>query len=120
MMRFSIIIRKCLANQTVVKFELKLIKKGGYFFMENHILEVLESFRKTLQLDGADLQVSSVGNEKLVLELVIKDETCLDCIVPKTVMSTIIINELKKNGVLFEKFELLYPTKADTHNQESS
>lgn len=84
--------------------------------MENQILDILESFRQTLQLDGADLQVSTVDNNKLVMEVVIQDQTCLDCIVPKATMSMIIVNELKKNGLQFNEFELVYPIEADVQN----
>jgi Fe-S cluster biogenesis protein NfuA len=84
--------------------------------MENQILEVLETFRKTLQLDGADLQVSSVENQKLDMELVIQDQTCLDCIVPKSTMKMIIEMELKKAGLQFAEFELVYPIEVDVQN----
>ncbi|MFP7298259.1 hypothetical protein [Neobacillus niacini] len=84
--------------------------------MEIQILDILESLRKTLQLDGADLQVSNVDNNKLVMELVIKDQTCLDCIVPESTMNMIIVNELKKNGLHFPEFKLIYPIETDIQN----
>ncbi|WP_019153097.1 NifU family protein [Robertmurraya massiliosenegalensis] len=77
--------------------------------MKEEILEALEMFRKTLQADGADLQVRNVDSENITMELVIQDETCLDCIVSKSIMSNIIESQLKKKGIPFENLNLEYP-----------
>lgn len=77
--------------------------------MKEQILEVLEPFRKTLQADGADLQVNNVDTENITMELVVADETCLDCIVAKPIMSNIIESQLKKCGIPFENLNLVYP-----------
>ncbi|MGG0719505.1 NifU family protein [Robertmurraya massiliosenegalensis] len=77
--------------------------------MKEEILEALDMFRKTLQADGADLQVRNVDSENITMELVIQDETCLDCIVSKSIMSNIIESQLKKKGISFENLNLEYP-----------
>ncbi|MEQ2525887.1 hypothetical protein EKG37_13660 [Robertmurraya yapensis] len=77
--------------------------------MKEQILEVLEPFRKTLQADGADLQVNNADTQNITMELVVADETCLDCIVAKPIMSNIIESQLKKSGIPFEQLNLVYP-----------
>jgi hypothetical protein len=77
--------------------------------MPNKILEVLDPFRKSLQADGADLQVLHADEQNLKIELVINDATCLDCIVPKAIMENIIVSQLQKIGMTFTTFELRYP-----------
>jgi len=77
--------------------------------MANEIMDILDPFRKSLQADGADLKVLETDDQTLKMGLTISDATCLDCIVSKDLMKTIIVTELKKNGMKFQQFELVYP-----------
>lgn len=52
----------------------------------------LAPLRTGLNADGADLQITSSGLTDIEVSLILTDETCQECIVPKDVMKTIITN----------------------------
>lgn len=53
---------------------------------ESAVRDALEPFRKGFQADGADLAVHSVKDGEVLVELVVTDQTCRDCILPKEML----------------------------------
>jgi hypothetical protein len=74
------------------------------------VMETLAALRESLQADGADLQVKSMSDDDLVLEIVVSDETCMDCLLPESVIQRIIQKKLDDQGLAFNNFRLIYPT----------
>ncbi len=50
--------------------------------------KALEGVRKGLRSDGADLVVNAASDECIELSLVVKEDTCLECIVSNDIMLT--------------------------------
>lgn len=49
--------------------------------------EALKGLRTGLQQDGADINVQSVNKDRIELNLIFREETCLECIVNSEILA---------------------------------
>jgi hypothetical protein len=76
---------------------------------ESTVVDALAALRSGFQTDGADLLVESVTDGHVVIRLVVSDETCLDCIVPKAMLEGVLTTRLAQQVPGFEQVELIDP-----------
>lgn len=62
----------------------------------------LEPARKSLQADGADLDIERIDDGIARVHLVLGPDTCLECIVPKAVLHQVLTMTAKKGGAPVE------------------
>jgi hypothetical protein len=76
--------------------------------------EELDALRVALQADGADLVLDDVGGngQRVHLSLVVSDETCLDCIMPKDHLESIILENFREKYPVVEEVVLNDPRLA--------
>lgn len=68
---------------------------------EQAVQDVLENFREGFQADGADLRVGSVAEDEVLVELLVTEETCRDCILPKEMLENMFSRAIERQtGVL--------------------
>lgn len=76
-----------------------------------HCTQALEPIRKTLQADQMDLSVNEdVGGEALRVEVVVNDESCVECLVPEPMLRQLIERKLAESSVTYSSLDLRYPS----------
>lgn len=60
--------------------------------------EGVEKARVALQADGADLELQRVEGEIVYLKLILGDEACLECIMPKSILEEILLLTIKETA----------------------
>lgn len=71
--------------------------------------EALQGLRSSLDSDGYRLEVNEKG-ERVSVAIVATPEACPDCLVPKPLMLTILVDSL---GVPEESIDLTYPDESE-------
>jgi hypothetical protein len=74
----------------------------------DQLLEALKPIRETLNADGADLKIEADG-DKIRLEIVVSEQTCVECLLPEPVTRTIIEGQLSQSGITFDSLDIIYP-----------
>jgi hypothetical protein len=69
----------------------------------------ISSLRVGFQADGADLSVEAATRERVVIRLVLTDETCADCVVPSQVLERIISATLHERFPAITEVRLIDP-----------
>lgn len=69
----------------------------------------LDDLRMGFNADGADLEVVEAGDTAVTVRLVITEETCLECIVPKPVLVQILQSSVRKKFPNIQTVELIDP-----------
>jgi hypothetical protein len=59
--------------------------------LEFRFQEAIKEVRDTLQADKADLLVDSVAGDAANVSIVISDEACADCILPKDLLAEMLL-----------------------------
>jgi hypothetical protein len=73
----------------------------------------LADLRASLQADGADLMLESVDDGVATVRLVVGPETCLECIVPKPVLESVVLVALTKHDDSITSIDLIDPRLSD-------
>jgi Fe-S cluster biogenesis protein NfuA len=69
----------------------------------------LESIRPGFNADGADLLVRQITGRKLVVDLVVTSDTCMDCIVPTDILKAIVLATIREALPEIEEVEVHDP-----------
>lgn len=77
-----------------------------------HSAQALEPIRETLRADQMDLSVEEgKGNGALKVEVIVDDESCVDCLVPEPMLRQIIERKLAERGVAYSSLDFRYPSQ---------
>ena len=76
------------------------------------VTAALADLRGGFQADGADLEVANISGNAVTVRLVITEETCLECIVPKAVLLQIVEHSVRKTCPQVQTVELIDPREA--------
>ena len=60
------------------------------------VASALDEFRQTLRLDDADLEVVGVDGGTVSLRLVLGPEACEECVLPKDMLETVLLQRLRR------------------------
>lgn len=75
-----------------------------------HSARVLEPIEKTMQADGMGLSLEEGSRDgALKVELILSNESCLECLVPRSMLLKIIEKRLTESGVAYPALDLRYP-----------
>lgn len=75
-----------------------------------HSTRALEPIRKTLQADQMDLSVKEDAVKgTLKVEVLIGDESCVECLVPEPMLRQLIERKLSEGGVVYSSLDFRYP-----------
>jgi hypothetical protein len=74
----------------------------------DQLIEALKPISETLNADGADLKIDTDG-DKIRLEILVSEKTCVECLLPEPITRTIIERQLSQSGIAFESLEIIYP-----------
>jgi hypothetical protein len=77
--------------------------------LASSVVDALAPLRQGFQADGADLVVETVTGGHVVVRLVVSDETCLECIVPTSMLERVLATRLAQHVPGFEHVELIDP-----------
>jgi hypothetical protein len=69
----------------------------------------LVDIRESLRADGADLELEGVVGGVATVRLVVGPETCLVCIVPKSILESLVLVALKKHDDSIAAVEVIDP-----------
>jgi Fe-S cluster biogenesis protein NfuA len=73
------------------------------------VAEALASLRAGFEADGADLTVDTASPERVVIRLVMTDETCADCIVPTQMLERMVSTTLRGRFPEMGQLEVVDP-----------
>lgn len=72
--------------------------------------QALEPIKEALQADQMDLSVEEDAVKgALRVEVVISDESCVECLVPEPMLRQLIERRLAESGVVYSSLDLRYP-----------
>jgi hypothetical protein len=77
--------------------------------MSRMIQLAIDPLRVGLQADGADIELVSVAETAVVVKLVVGPETCLDCILPKELLETILLSAVQEKAPGIARIDLVDP-----------
>jgi Fe-S cluster biogenesis protein NfuA len=75
----------------------------------DNVSTILDPLRQGFQADGADLLVEEATDDVVAVRLIITDDTCLECISPRPVLTRIVETTLRSTFPDFGRFELVDP-----------
>ena len=70
--------------------------------------EAIKDTRQGLEAGGYQLECEDVDG-RLVLSIKALQGTCEECLVPKTVMASIVTEELREKGIMVRGIDIVYP-----------
>jgi hypothetical protein len=73
---------------------------------DQHVDEALQGLRAVLQADGYELGWTREGDSELVVQVVAGEGACEDCLVPETVMRSILTDALTSTPYTVARVEL--------------
>jgi hypothetical protein len=77
------------------------------------LVDSLAGLRESFQADGADLELERVDGALATVRLVVGAETCLECIVPKPILESIVLVALQKGDPSIGRVEVIDPRPED-------
>ncbi|HKP17919.1 MAG TPA: hypothetical protein VJT84_05520 [Gaiellaceae bacterium] len=72
----------------------------------------LADLRESLQADGADLELEGVEDGVATVRLLVGPETCLECIVPKPILESVVLVALQKHDASIARVDVVDPRPA--------
>ena len=69
----------------------------------------LADLQASLQADGADLKFEGIHAGVATVRLVVGPETCLECIVPKPILESVVLVALKKHDDSITSIKMIDP-----------
>jgi hypothetical protein len=83
----------------------------------------IRSVRQPLSADGADLDIVGERDGTVTLQLVLDNVECIECILPKAHLETIILKQIQKyrpsiHSVVLEDPRCEAPQRVSTHPNE--
>lgn len=73
----------------------------------NHVVGALDDITQALDVDGYTLQVVGVAGGRLELEILARENACEECLVPKSIMLSMIEPKVRDRG--FDQIDVKYP-----------
>lgn len=80
--------------------------------MAESLTPPFEELRNALQADGADLALEEMSGGVATVRLVLRPETCLNCIMPKETLEAILLAAFQQAEPAVERVNLIDPRPA--------
>ena len=77
--------------------------------MSEIIQESLSGLREALRADGADIELVDVSDDAVRLQLLLTDEACAECIMPRPTLERILLSAIQQRVPQIHRVELLDP-----------